>query len=316
MQTIDKAMFKHVSWGQDTLIPILLTDPDSNSFECDETNALNTSCEIKNFPEDGVEEKKYLSWAASLELIGIPQAVIKTNDQIFKLVNDSQQNISGSQVPLTDSAGNNIINVLTGTNFDFSDSNYKYYSGTNYTSGLNLGTNTLKKVFSEHEFNCCIPTGKTVPATTSASQCCTGFSNTISNTTKVCCLPDYTDVTVYLNRYVSSEGRGLESSEYDETNGYIKKPNTVERLALEKNMCCSGKIARGVAISELPIPLKDGDFDLTVSTDPNVLPKRTRRFNYLTGEIDNNPETGYIGYKFDAGVRWNHHVYCVPEGYE
>jgi hypothetical protein len=320
MQIIDKAMFKHVSWKPDTLIAlepdkIENDDPDRNSFECDEENFYNDSCELIPFPEGGDEEKKYLSWAASLELIGIPQAVIKTNDQIFKLVNDSQQGIAASKLPLTDSNNSNNIEIFKpNTTFDFQDT-YKYYSGTNYTQ-LNLGTNTLKKVFSEHEFNCCIPSGKAVPSTTTASQCCTGFSNTISNTTKVCCLPDYTDLTVYLNRYVSSEGRGLDKSEYDETTGYIKNPNTVERLAIQNNMCCSGQVARGVAISELPIPLKDGTFDLSVPEDPEILPKRRRRFHYLTGEIDNNPETGYVGYKFDAGVRWNHHVYCVPKGYE
>jgi hypothetical protein len=304
-------MFKHVSWDADTPIDLDgdgdLDDPDDSAFECNEKYAITGTCELKELTEN--EEKKYLSWAASLELIGIPQAVIKTNDQIFKLVDNGQVNIAASKLPLTDSNNINIFNSST-TTFDFKDT-LKYYSGTNYTQ-LNLGTNTLKKVFSEHEFNCCIPSGKAVPSTTTASQCCTGFSNTISNTTKVCCLPDYTDLTVYLNRYVSSEGRGLDKSEYDETTGYIKNPDTVERLA--NNMCCSGTVARGVAISELPIPLTNGAFDLSVPEDGP--PKRTRRFNYLTGEIDNNPETGYIGDKFDAGVRWNHHVYCVPEGYE
>lgn len=332
MQIIDKAMFKHVSWEPDLLIKDPLKpldppkDPDPGAFECDEGYYDTTSCEVKNFTEN--EEKKYLSWAASLELIGIPQAMIKTNYQIYKLVDDNQSSTAPLQA-LIDSNDNKIINALPLLPLleieiypliDFFDkkngSNGVYYSGTNYKDGLNLGTNTLKKVFSEHEFNCCIPSGKAVPSTTTASQCCTGFSNTISNTTKVCCLPDYTDLTVYLNRYVSSEGRGLDKSEYDETTGYIKNPNTVERLAIQNNMCCSGTVARGVAISELPIPLINGAFDLSVPEDPDVPPKRTRRFNYLTGEIDNNPETGYVGYKFDAGVRWNHHVYCVPEGYE
>jgi hypothetical protein len=314
MQIIDKAMFKHVSWGGDTSIDLDLDgdldDPDDSAFECNEKYATTGTCELKELTEN--EEKKYLSWAASLELIGIPQVVIKTNDQIFKLVDDSQQDATASNLPLT--VLNNIDIFKSNTTFDFEDAS-KYYSGTNYTQ-LNLGTNNLKKVFSEHEFNCCIPSGKAVPSTTTASQCCSGFINTISNNTKVCCLPDYTDLTVYLNRYVSSEGRGLDKSDYDETTGYIKNANKVQTLAGENNMCCSGTVARGVAISELPIPLTNGAFDLSVPVDPTDPPKRTRRFNYLTGEIDNNPETGYVGYKFDAGVRWNHHVYCVPEGYQ
>ncbi len=65
----------------------------------------------------------------------------------------------------------------------------------------------------------------------------------------------------------------------------------------------------GVAISQLPIPLTGNRFN------PPDMSNTTRRFTYRSDEVDNNPETGLIGSTFEAGVRWNNHVYCVPESF-
>jgi hypothetical protein len=301
VQTIDKAMFKHLSWGPDT---VGVTD---DPFECDPNNYTNASCEIKNLST--AEEEKYLTWAASLELIGIPQVAIKTNDQIYKLVGDSQEAIAAG-TPLTDSDNKKIF-LESNTAPDFIDGlNYRYYSAANY-SGMNMtsGTkNSMKKVFSENEFNCCIPSGQQVPTTTSSDQCCTGNKATVNSVSR-CCLPDFTDLTLYLNRYVSSEGRGLSDSAYDASTGYIKDASQVRLLASQKNLCCSGTMMTGVAISKLPIPLTGGSYNPITSTST------TRRFNYRSDSVDNNTESGSVGSTFDAGVRWNNHVYCVPSGY-
>jgi hypothetical protein len=141
-----------------------------------------------------------------------------------------------------------------------------------------------------------------------SSQCCTGQVAT-SNNIRRCCLPDFTDVTVYLNRYVSSEGSGLSDSAYDPATGYIKDAGVVKNIIAQKNLCCSGKAMTGVAISRLPIPLTDGTYK------PFSSNTSTRRFNYRTDEVDNNPESGSVGTIFDKGVRWNNHVYCVPDGF-
>lgn len=303
MQNIDREMFKHMSWGPDDESSIVPTVNDP-AFECDRNQFNNASCEIKSLTP--AEEENYLTWAGTLELIGIPQVAIKTNDQIFKQVNDLQQDISGSNLALTDSEGRKIFLESSLANADFIDDTTKrYYSAANYTR-MNMPTNGLKKVFSEDEFNCCIPSGQEIPSTSTSSQCCTGFAAEI-NGPKRCCLPDFTDVTVYLNRYVSSEGRGLPDSAYDPATGYIKNPGTVQLLAAQKNLCCSGRVMTGVAISQLPIPLRNGEYL------PPDTANTTRRFAYRTDEFDNAPETGSVGSIFDAGVRWNNHVYCVPE---
>lgn len=306
MQIIDKQMFRDVSWGGDKTPPSIpfTTDPDTK-FECATDQYMSTSCEIKNFTP--AEEEKYLTWAGSLELIGIPQVAIKSNDEIYRLV-DKNQNAVAPNSPLLDSDEREIMLPISDDVADFKDSsNIRYFSAANYTH-MNIGTNGLKKIFSENEFNCCIPSGQEIPETTTASQCCTGFSANLGSQ-KRCCLPDFTDVTVYLNRYVSSEGRGLPDSSYDPATGYIKDPAAVQLLASQKNLCCSGTVMTGVAISQLPIPLTGNTYK------PGDAGAATRRFNYRTDEVDNNSESGSIGSIFDAGVRWNNHVYCVPSGF-
>lgn len=307
LQTVDKEMFKHVSWfGEDNSIPGVIDAP----FECDPTNFANASCEVRSITP--ADEEKYLTWAASLELIGIPQVAVKTDDEIYKLVDDSQVGItitaaSTSKTPLN----NSILDIdVVGEDFtDASNGNNRYYSAASY-SKFNMTTGGLKKVFSENEFNCCVPSGQQVTDTTTAEQCCTGnVANSGSSTLRRCCLPDFTDVTLYLNRYVSSEGRGLPDSAYDQATGYIKDSGQVRLMVAQKNLCCSGQTMTGVAISNLSIPITNGTY--LPPTQINM----SRRFNYRSDSVDNNAETGSIGSIFDAGVRWNNHVYCVPAGF-
>lgn len=303
MQNIDIGMFRNISWAPDdeaTIIPAVNDD----FFHCDTDQYLNQSCEIKNItPSD---EEKYLTWAGSLELVGIPQVAIKSNDQIFKLVNNSQGPI-GVNVPLADTNGRNIVRDVSVVGADFSDTNGSYFSAMSYAK-LNMESsnkNSMKKIFSENEFNCCIPSGQELLDSTSAGQCCTGFVANLGGP-KRCCLPDFTDLTVYLNRYVSSEGRGLPDSAYDLKTGYIKDPGQVQQMAAQKNLCCSGAAMMGVAVSQLSIPIEGGIYKPADTTTTS------RRFLYRTDAVDNNPETGNIGSFFNAGVRWNNHVYCVP----
>ena len=297
MQNIDKSMFKHISWApENNTIPGVSDEP----FECDENNFANASCEIKNItPSD---ETKYLEWAASLELIGIPQVAIKSNDEIFKMVDDNQLDSAALKNPL-----NKSILDVNAVGEDFTDGTGKrLYSAASYNK-FSMGVGEIKKVFSENEFKCCQPAGIEVTQSTSPDQCCTGNISTTGGPRR-CCLPDFTDLTVYLNRYVSSEGRGLPDNAYDPYTGYIKDPAQVKIIANQKNLCCSGSVMTGVAISKLPIPLNDGKF----KNEQNSV---TRRFNYRSDAVDNNPESGSIGSIFDSGVRWNNHVYCVPEGF-
>lgn len=302
MQNIDKAMFKHVSWSTENNSVTGVTD---DPFECDPNNYTNVSCEVRSLTPS--EEEKYLNWAGSLELLGIPQVAVATNNQIFQLVDNNQIDNQTSKRPLMDSSNTEVMKDVGVVGADFVEGTNSYYSAASY-SKFTMTAGKFKKVFSESEFNCCIPSGKEIPDTTTNDQCCTGYIGN-NNGVRRCCLPDFTDLTVYLNRYVSSEGRGLSDSAYDMKTGYIKDPAQVQLLATQKNLCCSGKVMTGVAISQLSIPLTGGTY--VPATSNSV----TRRFNYRTDEVDNNTETGSIGSIFDAGVRWNNHVYCVPSSF-
>lgn len=306
LQNIDKAMFRNLNWlPQDTILGVA-----DSPFECLPSNYGDISCEVKNFTQS--EEDKYLTWAASFELVGIPQVAIATNNQVFKIVDDLQEAPAGGvKMPLTDSQNRQIIKDVATTEADFIENTDSFYSAASYPK-LNMvdaSKNSLKKVFSEDEFSCCIPTGQEVPSGTTPSQCCTGNLANVGGPLR-CCLPDYTDVTLYLNRYVSSQGAGLPDSAYDLKTGYIKDPVLVQTIAAQKNICCSGLVATGVAISRLLKPIKGDLAGIPVDTLST-----TRRFIYRDDIIDNNAQTGSVGTKFDRGVRWNNHLYCVPQGF-
>ena len=310
LQNIDKTMFKHVSWLKDDKTSIGF-DPDTD-FECEKDNYPNVSCEIKSLTQ--AEEDLYLSWAASLELVGIPQAAVKTNDSVFMLVDDTQSDIASLKMPLIEmppsgsSVSRPIMKSVYSEGEDFKDASTGklFYSAASYDK-LNMtgsSKNNMKKVFSENEFNCCIPAGQEIPTSVTPQQCCTGSINNLGAQPR-CCLADYTDITLYLNRYVSSEGRGLPDSAYDAQTGYIKDPGMVRQIANAKNLCCSGTLMTGVAISNMSIPIMSGRYL------PGV---NVRRLNYSTTITDTNADNGSIGLIFDKGVRWNNHVYCVPAG--
>ncbi len=304
-QTLDKGVFKNITWNQQTTN--IVTD---NAFECDPDNYANASCEIRSITP--AEEDKYLTWAGSLELIGIPQVAVKTDDEIHQLVDDNQNtqatNLPMASIKVGDASQTFVTTPVTDLLADFKDGSLnRYYSAASY-SKFDMTGGGLKKIFSESEFNCCIPSNQEVPSTTSASQCCTGNLANVNGPLR-CCLPDFTDVTVYLNRYVSSEGRGLSDSAYDSATGYIKDAAQVKLMVAQKNLCCSGTSMTGVAIHKLPIPLLNGGYK------PADQLSTVRRFNYRTDAVDNNAETGSVGSIYDAGVKWNNHVYCVPPGF-
>ena len=301
LQNINKKNFRALNWA-----PFVAGAGNGIAYQCEVDGYLNPTCEIRDFT--AADTSLYLRFFGALELVGIPQVSIMSSEFVSK-INDNAENsglapfIVNEPVEGTVIKAGDIGTLGIPVTADFTDgSNKKLFSGTNY----NALESTLKKVFSENEFNCCIPTGKQVPAGTTADQCCTGYvANTGVSTTLRCCLPDFTDVTVYTNRLVSSEGRGLPDSAYDPETGYIKDPVQLKTFAANKAVCCSGKMAYGVAIRKLPIPLGTNQY----VNEPDAY---TKRFVYLSDAVDNNGDVGPIGSYFDAGIRWNDHLYCIP----
>lgn len=316
LQNIDKGVFKYVSW-----YPQSSTDLATPIFKCDTApaatnNITSPGCEIRNFSTP--DEAFYLDFFGRFELTGIPQIGIDYGVNHLATTTSTQGTPSPSAVNFPDdpTGTGRLINSAaynkdaTGVIFT-SSSPHEYVNGSDYGYAANDKANfssKIKQVFSDGEFNCCIPSTKeNLPDTVTDEMCCTGYKR---NDEKRCCLPDFTDVSVYFNRYVSSEGSGLSSSSYDSTTGYIKDKAVVLFLAQSKSskgICCSGQApVYGRAINKFKVPGAEN------ATGANATP---RRFVYNNNPSDDFAETGYAAQSYDAGVRWNNHLYCVPSGF-
>ena len=180
--------------------------------------------------------------------------------------------------------------INPGTAAEAEEDNREYYKA----SDMNNFDEGIKKVFSEDKFACCLPGGTQVSTSTKEEMCCTGnIANTGSGAR--CCLPDYTNVTVYLNRYITNEMKDFPDTDFDPVTG---RPLSIQKVAaFAQNICCSGKYEVGQAFGEMGIPGVDG-FD-----------ERVNRFvseNRSEDNINNNATN------YDRGLRWNTDVYCVP----
>lgn len=304
-------ILKRLSW---------IADPAASSspFTCTSVNADSGLCKIRHITEGSAYETKWLEYLGKFELTGIPQIFIESHTNVnistgVEIASGYQAEVNalqGEPVGLFPIGGDDIFNsegILTSNantldRFDIENST----TGQRYISAASIGNsdsklNSLlnKKVFSEKSFACCMPTGVTVDADTTNSQCCTG-QVTGAGTQRRCCLNDYTDLSVYTNRYVSSEGakfNNLEITDVD-SDGYIRK-EIVKQMG--ESMCCSGKAEYGVAISELMIPLSDATPNQNLTS---------RRFIY-DDTLDSSGDNNYT--RFQVGQRWNNHVYCVPQ---
>ena len=170
----------------------------------------------------------------------------------------------------------------------------QFYSATeleNFISPIDNGS--IKLVFSEDQFTCCRPAGTTMRQGDNPNLCCTGFIDPRDNK---CKLPDYTNVSVYMNRYVSSHAKDVGIIHVDSSTGYVSS-TLVEEMACSQNLCASGTIAYGIALSSLRVPGHEDN------------PHQVRR--YVDGyERDTRGES--LARLFRAGLRWNNHIYCVP----
>lgn len=302
-QNIPISTFKPLSWGPNNDPPVH-TYPGgyvARPFTCTTEDYQTSDCEVKNIVEGSAEEAKYLDWFGKFELIGIPQVLIETNDDIALPVDAvNQTDISNNKTPLLNT-------IKDFRNTGVTDAEYggkKYYSAASYEN-FEIGSGKLKKVFSENSFSCCLPTGIEVKSNTPNNACCSGQKSTKGGVSR-CCMNDFTDLSVYTNRYVSSEGaffngQKISDSDIDPTSGYIRKEIVMNMAA---TMCCSGKATYGKVINDYFVPI---NFDERISGDQI----KTRRWLYLDN-LDNANEVSNGVNLYNVGVKWNNHVYCAP----
>ena len=213
----------------------------SNASNCDCSDPSNTNCYIRNLLTS--ESDRYNKFFSSLELLGIPQVLIQNNAPQY--IGD-QSFITCISSPITPIPGtlNPAHNPTTQSEYQDTPNRHYYKASDeeNFSS-------SLKKVFSEDKVTCCVPPGSVVSADTSEDSCCSGTISRLQGGQQVCCLEDYTNLTVFFNRYVSSMLSDLPDNRFDPFTGRPIYASDVFRVATSKNVCCSGNIALGTAFS-------------------------------------------------------------------
>ncbi len=293
MQTVPKESLRCLNWLPCTV-----------GVNCGGEASLGYfSCEHTADPDDPVclmrstslnQARPYFDFLGTLELAGIPSVKVKTrdwNDVYCKVNPDDQSDTTGITVPLP--------NLIADANTEPSE--YKEgnaVTGNRYFSAgdaENFNSQNLKMVFEPDRVVCCLPAGTKVDSDTDPERCCTGF---INRQNQRCQLPDYTNVSVYTNRYVSSAAKERPLSSFDVSTGYLRAPADVIQVACSQRICASGRLAVGVALTNLKYPGHESS------------EKLVQRF--IDGNDEANNDLGLADI-YDEGMRWNTHVYCVPD---
>jgi hypothetical protein len=278
-------------------------------------------------------ELYYLSKLARLELLGIPQITYEplycNNDQtkvvpgIFKSTYSTRgtfeaaANTYSSYNPIAaykaDDASSTTENAGYGTKGIDGKDRFTYQDKVDHAA-----------VFSSKDFTCCTPLGKTG----TAAKCCSGFAVTSTDgKTSTCKLPSGTDLNVYFNKFVSSEGVGTDlpngpakglvvkgTSEEVDFNDYTGEPKyrraTYDRLeTLGVSYCSTGKFVLGGAFGKFPPEPFSGSYTVQSGTSGNL--EDSFPISIVDSVLDfeaSDPTVGKV--PFDSGYRWNHHYYC------
>jgi len=252
---------------------------------------------VQTSPTSG-KGKAILEYLGKFELMGIPQIAIES-ENFFN--GTTEEFFSCKSNPTNQSSSYPGHPIAPGVNYTYppifaSAATKEYTNGTTelYSAVDNGNFTDMKNIFKADEFISCLPTNSEVALSTDAEKCCSGYVN--PNTMR-CALPDWVDISVYTNKYVSNEASTLSASLFDD-NGYIKDPSNVATLACAKNMCKSKKIAYGLLISKLKIPGQEGG--------------QSKIYRFLEGR----PETDNLNLVLDLykqGLKLNNHAYCIPE---
>ncbi|MCY4644581.1 MAG: hypothetical protein OXB88_08175 [Bacteriovoracales bacterium] len=298
MQSLDKRNFACLNYDLTGLTAMSIQDclDDTPGGNCDCSDPDNASCAIRSIPLR--EAGRYNEFFSSLELVGIPQVLIQSNASQYQI--DGDPITCTARSTPTDPVNAPIPGTLDSTSDPISDAEFEdegagnrfYYKASDQSNF----SGTLRKIFSPDKVSCCIPPGSVVSKKTPEKSCCSGKIASI-NSQQRCCLEDYTNVTVFFNRYISSILKDLPANRFDPLTGRPINQDEVKWLALQKRVCCSGKVSTGKAFSSLRIPTAVGN----TST--------VRRFVQGDGEEDNLKNEAVL---YNLGLRWNTDVYCVP----
>lgn len=286
-QTIPMTSFKCINWEKCENDSSYDSCSD-NQFDCAHVPDIDDpKCLARSI--GNAEANTIFKWLTSLELLGIPQIAVKTIDEpdIQCKVSPTDQSVEGSDFVI----GDFIQTSTTDAEYEDANTNNRYFSADD----SNNFSSSLKTIFSPDKIACCLPLGtKVKDSTVSPDVCCSGHYD---STTLNCNLPDYANVSLFFNRYVSSSLKNLPDGYFDPLTGFIKSSDVAIQLACQLKACASNKVAKGIALSNLKVA---GHED----SEKNV-----RRFvdgDTLANQVNDRAKF------FEAGLRWNNSIYCVP----
>lgn len=293
-QTFSPIMFRCFNWL-----------PSNNAmYTCAGLDKDDPSCALVQTSPYSGKARGVMNFLGKLELMGIPQVAIESADFFNGATEGDMSCRSNPLTPFEKDqhypGGNATDNTsvyappvqlyASGAVAEYTDGSKQLYSAIDPNN-----FNGMHTIFKADEVASCLPAGTTMTVGADPSLCCTGFINAKNNK---CQLPDFVDVSVYTNRYVSSEAKKLGLNLFDQ-NGYIKDPSYVAQIACEKSMCASGTLAYGVLISKLKTP---GHEDID-----------DKHFRFLEGNAKADDINGLLSI-YNQGMKLNTHAYCYPAG--
>lgn len=294
---------------------------------CDATPGVAGTTRCDNGMEPG-NSLYYLTKLARLELLGVPQIFYEPlycNSNRSKMVGGIFDTTDETRLAFDaisfdyDPAKNGqsleqiYTSAVTGTDDSATDTalDENIASGSHPNGKITFQNNvSLPQVFSGHEFKCCIELGE---KTTEAAKCCSSFAATDGSDT-VCKLPSRTNLNVYFNKFISSEGigeerpgGGLTESDFVPLTGEPKISISVNNklIALGMAYCASGQTRKGASFGFFYGEPNNGSFIQTNQSEDD-----SKRFSILdsTNDIDLDNDSGFP--QFQQGLRWDHQFYC------
>lgn len=290
-QNFNTHMFRCMNW-----LP-------ESSWTCAGMEQDDPNCKlIQTSPYSG-KGKGVMNFLGKMELMGIPQIAIESEDFYSAVVEADMSCRSDPSDPNNTNYPGGSTSTALSTFLPPTQiyeigavAEYQAVSGNKlYSAADELNFQSMKKIFKADEVVSCIPAGTTMNVGADANLCCTGFINSKTNK---CQLPDFVDVSIYTNRYVSSEAKKLSPSLFD-SSGYIRDPSYVAQLACEKKMCASGVLVYGILISKLKTPGQE-------SIDQKY-------YRFMESSVTADDANGLLTL-FNKGLKLNTHAYCYPSG--
>jgi hypothetical protein len=292
LQNIDASTFRCMNWM-----------PNTTNNSCSGLAAGSQSCLSVSTAPDQAKAKGVFDFYGRLELTGIPQIAIPAQATYMTATEGVMSCLSDPLTPSNMTYPGGIYKTpaniwAAGAVAEYTDNISLFLSASDSTTNPNFQSPAIKQIFKSDEVVACLPAGTKVLATADPSLCCTGF---IDGVRLKCALPDFVDVSVYTNRYVSSAASTLASNLIEPDTGYIKDTAILNNLACQQQICASGTLASGVLVSKM-----------VITGQENLNSAANKSYRFLEGQPLSDDAGGQLTL-YKQGLKINTHLYCFPK---